>query len=65
MASTSKSKRSFCDKLLYDLEGGELQAPLQKAKISIDIVRIIKQNSINRDNTKTKLGFISSLLFRH
>jgi len=25
------SRRSFHDKLLYDLEGGDLQAPLQKA----------------------------------
>jgi len=51
--------------MLYDLQGGYLQAPLQKAKISIDIVRIIKKNSINTDSTKAKLGFISTLLFRY
>jgi hypothetical protein len=55
MASTSTSKRSFCGKLLYDLEWGELQAPLQKANVQLilNVPRISKQNSINSDNNMT------------
>jgi len=67
MVSTSRSKRSFCDQLLYGLEEGDLQAPLQKANVQLTLYyyqTIILTVVILRQNRFCKCLLISTLTMK-